>query len=85
MIILNRIVEKLKGYDSYELRDRVIHRRKFFREETLGIDEIETWAIHPEMIFDIVEIHRKGGSTLMWFDYKNDLKAILNAAFPARE
>src|SRR5215469_7422814 len=80
MINLKQIGDWLKGRDTYELRDRVIHRRSTpFREDTLPIDEIETWTSHPEMTFDVVEIHRKDGTVLIWFDYENDLKAILGA------
>ena len=82
MIDLGRIVEMLRGHDSYELKGRVIHRRQYLREETLALDEIESWAVHPEMSFDVVEIRRKGGGTLVWFDHKDDLKAILDASGP---
>lgn len=84
MIGLKQVGDWLQGHDSYELRGRVIHRKIWFREETLPIDEIATWTIYPEMSFDVVEIRRKDGVVLIWFDFKNDLLAILNA-FPARD
>ena len=85
MINMKQFIDKWKGHDSYELKGRAIHRGKsLLREETLLLSEIESWEIHPEMVFDIVEIRRKDGVVLIWFDYKNDLKAILGAAFPAK-
>lgn len=80
MLSLRQVVDWLSGHDSYELRDRVIHRKlALFREQLLPIDEIENWTLTPEMGFDVVEIHRTDGTTLVWFDYRNDLIATLRA------
>ena len=80
MLNLRKAINWLKGHDSYELRDGVIHRwRAPFREETLPVSEIVSWTSYPEMIFDVVEIRRKGDRPLIWFDHLNDLTAILEA------
>ena len=85
MLSPRTVIDRLKGYDSYELRDGVIHRRyALFREEFLPVSEIESWTSHPEMVFDVVEIRRKGNRPLIWFDYRNDLKAILEALYAER-
>lgn len=86
MITLKKFFDRLFCRDSYQLRDGVIHRKKYpFREEALPIDEIATWTMHPEMIFQVVEVRRKGGEDLIWFDYNGDLKSILRMACPAAE
>jgi hypothetical protein len=86
MPILSKIADWLNGYDRYELHSRAIcHRHKWgLREEMLAIDEIAGWSIDPEIIFDVVEIRRTDGSVLVWLDYRNDLKAILEG-LPARD
>jgi hypothetical protein len=81
--ILKKFIDSVKGLDSDEMKEGLIYYRVYFREETLKIDEIESWQSYPEMGFDIVEIRRKDGSTLILFDDKNDLLAILNAILPA--
>ena len=77
MLSLNPIFDALRGRDSYALRDRVIYRTRYFREDSLSIDEIESWTIYPEMGVDLVELRRKDGATAIWFDYRNDLISIL--------
>jgi hypothetical protein len=82
---LRIVINWLKGHDSYELRDGVIHRwRAPFREETLPVSEIESWTSYPEMAFDVVEIRRRGNRPLIWFDHRNDLTAILEAIHAER-
>jgi len=86
MINLKKIAVWLKGYDSYELRQRAIHHKMgLLREEIIPIDEIETWTVHPEMIFDIVELLLKNGDIRMIYDYRNDLIAILRTNIGSRE
>ena len=82
MVTLKQIVDCLRGHDSYALRDRVIYRTRDFREYSLSIDEIESWSVYPEMCFDVVEVRLKAGGTMIWFDYKDDLIAILRTAIP---
>lgn len=86
MFGLKRFVDWLMCYDSYKLKDRVIHRKEYpFREETLPVDEIETYTIYPEMVFDVVKILRKDGKVRTWFDTRGDLTEILHTALPAKE
>jgi hypothetical protein len=80
MLNLRTVINWLKGHDSYELRDGVIHRwRAPFRDEILPVGEIVSWTTYPEMTFDVVEIRRRGNSPLIWFDHRNELTAILEA------
>jgi hypothetical protein len=45
MLSLKTVIDRLKGYDSYELRDGVIRRRcALVREEALPVSEIESWT-----------------------------------------
>ncbi len=80
MLDLRSIIDQIKGYDTYSVRNGVIIRRyALFREEQLPVEEVESWAIYPEMIFDVVEIKKKNSLSLIWFDYRNDLIGILKS------
>jgi hypothetical protein len=86
MINLKDVALWLKGYDSYELKQRVIRRKMgLFREEVVPIDEVETWTIHQEMAFDVIEFCLKNGDAKIALDYKNDLITILRMNIGARE
>ena len=67
--------------------DRIVASWGWWRRrlQHLKASEISSWQIHPEMTFDIAEIHLIGGTTLRWLDHDGSLLTILRRVAPARE
>jgi hypothetical protein len=47
--------------------------------------DVVSWQIVMEMIFDIILIDLRDGTTVTWLDYKNDLIEILRREQPSLE
>ena len=72
--------------DEYELSGAEIVRGRGSRpEDRLQIADIKSWQIHPEMVFDIVQITLTDGLEFVWLDRHNDLIAALRRVAPKAE
>jgi hypothetical protein len=70
----------------YELRgNEIIVWRGLRKPDMIRIDEIESWQITPEMIFDIVTVHLKTGVRRQMLDTYDDLISILKTNASERE
>ena len=81
---LPKILKLASG--EYGLRGEEIIRGKGSRpEDRLQIADILAWQVHPEMVFDIVEIKLAGDQELVWLDKHDELKSILRRIAPGKE
>ena len=66
------------GPDEYEVRGSEIVRVKSSdAQDALQIADLVSWQIHPEMVFDVIEITLNDGRQFVWLDKHDDLKRIL--------
>jgi hypothetical protein len=72
--------------DEYGLRgEEVIRGRGARPEDRVQVSDILSWQVHPEMVFDMVQIKLLGNQELVWLDKHDDLKSILRRAAPGKE
>ena len=71
------------GRDRYLQEDGTIFRFSDLRcVGAIQIDGIRSWAVYPEMTFDIVDIEDRDAKSIRWFDYDGELTRMLEAAKP---
>lgn len=73
-------------HEAYELCGAEIVRGRGSRpEDRLQVSDVTAWQIHPEMVFDVVEITLADGRRVVWLDTYDDLTGILRRVAPSRE
>ena len=80
--LFNNFIDKVYGRnrnDWYEAAKNHIVHHSAKGDQNIYFDDIVLWKIHPEMLFDVIEIQLRDGSLLCLKDYKNDLVKILLA------
>ena len=87
---LPRIFSSLLGgrlqHESYELcGSEIVRGRGSQPEDRLQVADVTAWQIHPEMVFDVVEISLADGRRVVWLDKYDDLTGILRRVAPSRE
>lgn len=71
---------------EYELRGQEIIRGRGSRsKDRVQVAEVLSWQVHPEMVFDMIQIQLAGGQEVVWLDTHDDLKNILRRAAPGKE
>ena len=71
---------------EYELRGQeIIRGRGSRRQGRLEVREIVSWQVHPEMIFDMIQIRMADGQEVVWLDTYDDLKNVLRRAAPGKK
>jgi hypothetical protein len=70
----------------YELKDNeIISGRGRHPRDRISVEQIKSWQIYPEMVFDIVLIELMDGCVIQWHDRYKDLIAILKQVAADRE
>ena len=83
---LPKLPRALLRADSYELRGlEIIRGRGSKPEDRLRVADIKSWQIHPEMVFDMVEITLADSQRVVWLDKYDDLRGILHRVAVDRE
>jgi len=78
--------EQKLGIGVYGLKgSEIIKYRGIRKPITIPVDEIESWTVYPEMVFDIVIVNLKNGYYWQLLDKYNDLIGILKLVEKDRE
>jgi hypothetical protein len=73
-------------HEAYELcGPEIVRGRGSQPEDRLQVADVAAWQIHPEMVFDVVEITLADGRRVVWLDKYDDLTGILRRVAPSRE
>lgn len=73
-------------HDSYELcGSEIVRGRGSHPEDRLQVADVTAWRIHPEMVFDMIEITLADGRSLIWLDTDDALIGILRYVARSRE
>ena len=51
----------------------------------MRVADIKAWQIHPEMVFDTVQITLIDDQQVVWLDKYDDLTGILRRVAPSKE
>ena len=75
-----------RGTEEYELCGSEIVRGRGLRpDDRLRVVDVRSWQVHPEMVFDVVEITLTNGVQFAWLDKHDDLVEILRRVAPRAE
>jgi hypothetical protein len=78
--------ERKPSIDEYELcGSEIVRGRGLHPEDRLRVADIRSWQIHPEMVFDMVQITLTDGLEFVWLDKHDDLIGILRRVAPTAE
>jgi len=73
-------------HEAYELcGSEIVRGRGASPEDRLQVADVTGWQVHPEMVFDVVEITLADGRRVVWLDKYDDLTSILRRVAPSRE
>jgi hypothetical protein len=71
---------------QYEEKDGMITLHNgLFSSHSVHVGDIKSWAVYPEMGFDVVRIELFTNEGLTWLDKYNDLLTILRKLIPSKE
>lgn len=86
MFRLVKWLEQKLGTKVYELRDeKILKDRGRQTSDVISLDEITSWHVDYEMVFDIVTIQLRDGRMIQWLDKYNDLLDILRTKIKDKE
>lgn len=75
---LDRRLRKMLKNDTYFVDgSALVRQRGFFARQTLPIASIQSWTLHQEMVFDIVEIELTDNVVVRWIDDDGSLVMLL--------
>ena len=84
--LVERMVRKIVRIKRCEFKgETILLHHNLFKTDTFQISQIRSWAVYPEMGFDVVRIELLSGEVKVWIDGHDELPVALRRLVQGKE